>query len=55
VVGVAFKTPVETRLAICIYKTSILHRLDDCIVFTPSYPFTFCNDIAPMLRWYDYD
>jgi len=26
-VGVAFKTPLQTRLGICMYKTSLLNRL----------------------------
>jgi len=36
VISVAFKTPLETRLAICVYKTSHLHGFDDYIGFTPS-------------------
>jgi len=38
VISVALKTPLEKRLAICIYKTSLLHRPDDYIDFTPSCP-----------------
>ena len=33
----------------CIYKTSLLHRLDECIGFVPSCPPTFYNKIAPMV------
>jgi len=40
VISVAFKTLLETRLGICIYKISLLHRSDDCIGFTPSCPST---------------
>jgi len=47
VISVPFKTLLETRLGICIYKTSLLHRPDDYIVFTPSCPPTFYNKIAP--------
>jgi len=36
VISVAFKTPLDTRLAICIYKTSLVHGFDDYIGFTPS-------------------
>ena len=49
VISVALKTPLEIRLGICIYKTSLLHRPDDHIGFTPSCPPTFYNKIAPML------
>jgi len=38
VISVAFKTPLKIRLGICIYKTSLLHRPDEYIGFTPSYP-----------------
>jgi len=38
VISVALKTPPEIRLGICIYKTSLLHRSDDYIGFTPSCP-----------------
>jgi len=34
VISVALKTPLEIRLGICIYKTSLLHRSDDYIGFT---------------------
>jgi len=47
-ISVALKTPLEIRLRICIYKTSLLHGLDDYIGFTPSCPPTFSNKIAPM-------
>ena len=46
---VALKTPLEIRLGICIYKTSLLHRPDDYIGFTSRCPPTFYNKIAPML------
>jgi len=48
VIGVARKTPQQIRLGICIYKTSLLHRSDDYIGFTPSCPPSFYNKIAPM-------
>jgi len=48
VISVAFKTPLEARLGICIDKTSHQHRPDEYIGFTPSWPPTFCNKIAPM-------
>jgi len=48
VISVAFKTPLKTRLGICIDKTSHQHRPDEYIGFTPSCPPTFCNKIAPM-------
>jgi len=38
VISVAFKTPLKKRLGICIYKTSLLHRPDEYIGFTPSCP-----------------
>jgi len=38
VISVSLKTPLETRVGICIYKTSLLHRPDDCNGFTPSCP-----------------
>jgi len=31
VISVAFETPPETGLGICVYKTSLLHRADDYI------------------------
>ena len=37
-ISVALKTPLEIKLGICIYKTSLLHRRDDYIGFTPSCP-----------------
>ena len=49
VIGVALKTPLEIRLGICIYETSLLHRPDDYIGLTLSCPHTFYNKIAPML------
>jgi len=36
VITVALKTPIQIRLGICIYKTSLLHQPDDYIGFTPS-------------------
>ena len=36
--SVALKTPLKTRLLICIYKTSLPHRPDDYIGFTSSCP-----------------
>jgi len=48
VISVALKTPLEIRLGICIYKTSLLHRPDDYIGFTPRCPPLFYNKIAPM-------
>jgi len=36
VICVALKTPLKTRLAICVYKTLLLHRVDDYIGFTSS-------------------
>ena len=50
VISVALKTPLEIRLGICIYKTSLLHRPHDYIDFTPSWPPKFYNKIAPMVR-----
>ena len=47
VISVALK--LKTRLGICIYKTSLPHRLDYYISFTSSCPPTFYNKIAPML------
>jgi len=38
VISVALITHPEIRLGICIYKTSLLHRHDDYIGFTPSCP-----------------
>jgi len=38
VISVALKTPIEIRLGICIHKTSLLHRPDDYIGFTPRRP-----------------
>ena len=49
VISVAFKTPLEIRLGIYIYKTSLLHRPEDYIGFTPSCPPTIYNKIAPMV------
>ena len=48
VISVALKTHLETRVGICIYKPSLLHRPNDYIGFTPSCPPTFYNKIAPM-------
>jgi len=38
VISVAFKTPLETRLGICIDKTAHQHRPDEYIGFTPTCP-----------------
>ena len=53
VISLALKTPLKTRLGICIYKTLLLHRVDDHIGFTSSCPPTIYNKIAPMIvfRW----
>ena len=48
VISIAFKTPLKTRLGICIDKMSYQHRPDEYIGFTPSCHPTFCNKIAPM-------
>jgi len=48
VISVALKTPLEIKLWICIHKTSLLHRPNNQIGFTPSCPLTFYNKIAPM-------
>ena len=48
-ISVALKTPPEIRLGVCIYETSLLHRSDNYIGFTPSFPPTFYNKIAPMM------
>ena len=48
-ISVALKTPLEIRLGICTYKTSLLHRPDVYTGLTPSCPPTFYNKIAPML------
>jgi len=36
VISVAFKTPLKTRLETSIYKTLLLNRLGDDIIFTPN-------------------
>ena len=48
-INAAIKKTLEIRLGICIRKTSLLHRPDDYIGFTPrcTRP-TFYNKIAPM-------
>ena len=38
VIGVALKTPLKTRVGICIYKSSLPHRSDDYIGFTSICP-----------------
>jgi len=38
VISVALKTHLEIKLGNCIYKTSLLHRPDHYIGFTPSCP-----------------
>jgi len=35
VISVACKTPLKTRLGTSIYKTLLLNRFDDDIIFTP--------------------
>jgi len=50
VISVALKTPLEQRLGLCIYKTSLLHRPDDHIGFTPSCPPTFATKLRPCLQ-----
>jgi len=47
VISVVFKTPQEIRLGICIYETSLLHRPDDYIGFTPSCPPHFTTKLRP--------
>jgi len=47
-ISVALKTPLQIRLGICIYKTSLLHQPDDNIGFTLTCPPTFYNKIAPV-------
>jgi len=49
VISVALKTPLQIRLGICIYKSSLLHRPDEYIGFTLSCPPTFYNKFAPMV------
>jgi len=36
VISVALEAYLEIRLVICIYKTSLLHRPDNYVGFTPS-------------------
>jgi len=65
VISFALKTPLQIRLGICIYKTSLLHRPDDYIGFTPCCPPTFYSKIAPMgtvalqikaaFQWFDWN
>ena len=47
VISVDLKTPPEIRLRICIYKTSLLHRSDNYIGFTPSSPPHFTTKLRP--------
>ena len=47
VISVALKTPLKTRLGICIYKTSLPHRPDDYIGFTSSCPPHFTTKLRP--------
>jgi len=42
-----FKTPLKTRLGICIYKTSLLHNAYDYIAFTLSYHPHFTTKLHP--------
>ena len=46
-ISVAFKTPLQIRLGICIYKTSLLGQLDDYIGFIPSCPSHFTTKLRP--------
>jgi len=50
VISVAFKTPLETRLGICIYKTSLLRRPDVYIGFTLSCTPHFTTKWHPRLH-----
>jgi len=53
VISVALKTPLETRLGICIYKTSLLHRPDDYYWFhTKVSPPQFITKLHPWLQVY---
>ena len=45
VISVALKTLLEIRLVISIYKTSLLHRPEDCIGFAPSCPPHFTTKL----------
>ena len=47
-ISVALKTPLETKLGICIYKMSLLHRPDNYISVKPNGTHTFYNKIAPI-------
>ena len=49
VISVALKTPLEIILGICIYKSSLLYRLNDYIGLTPSCPTHILHKIAPMI------
>jgi len=46
----ALKTSLETRLGICIYKTSLLHPPDDYIGFTPNCPPHFTRKLRPWMH-----
>jgi len=51
VISVALKTPLEIKLGICVHKTSLLHRPDDHIGFTPSCsPPHFTTKLRPCYR-----
>jgi len=49
-ISVAFKSPLKTRLGICIYKASLLHRRDGMTILVShqTVPPTFYNKIAAM-------
>jgi len=49
VISAALKTPLEIRLGICIYKTSLLHRPDDYTGFTPRCLSHFTTKLRPWL------
>jgi len=53
VISVALKTHLEIRLVICMYKTSLLHRPDDYIGFTPScHPHILQQNCAHGWMWH---
>jgi len=47
VISIALKTPLEIKLGNCIYKTSLLHRPDRYIGFTPSCAPHFTTKLRP--------
>ena len=56
-ISVALKRPVEIRLGIGIHKTSLLrvYIKRQNVTFTPRFPPTFYNKIAPMIGYSDFD